>query len=159
LQSAPELVASENLYSSLADADATASTIFLRAGLEPPQLRQRYLRDIERAGSYLGIVTRSAEGSPDASKAISTISTGLPLYAGLVESARANNRQGFPVGAAYLRAASAAMRDDILPAATDLYRHAAVHLNDNYQSGTSTSTFVVVIVAGIAMLVLLVVAQ
>ena len=30
--SAPELVTAENLYGNLADADATASTIFLRAG-------------------------------------------------------------------------------------------------------------------------------
>ena len=38
-ESAPALVAAQSLYASLADADATASTIFLRAGLEPQQLR------------------------------------------------------------------------------------------------------------------------
>ena len=48
--SAPELVTAENLYGNLADADATASTIFLRAGQEPRRLRRRYLADVAARG-------------------------------------------------------------------------------------------------------------
>ena len=44
----PRCVAAQSLYASLADADATASTIFLRAGLEPQQLRDRFRRDLRR---------------------------------------------------------------------------------------------------------------
>jgi len=39
-----------------------------------------------------------------------------------VETARTLNRQDLPLGAAYLREASALMRDALLPAAQDLYR-------------------------------------
>jgi hypothetical protein len=46
----------------------------------------------------------------------------LPVYASIVETARANNRQGFPAGAAYLREASGLMRSKILPAAERLYQ-------------------------------------
>lgn len=42
------------------------------------------------------------------------------MYAGLVESARAENRQGFPLGGAYLRYASEQMRTVLLPAAAKL---------------------------------------
>jgi hypothetical protein len=157
--SAPELITAENLYGNLADADATASTIFLRAGQEPRQLRRRYLADVAAAGRQLADFSRSAQSSPAAHRAVRTISERLPEYTGLVESARANNAQGFPVGAAYLRKASATMHNEILPAATDLYRDAASELRDNYEAGTSTLTLVLVLVAGVGMLALLVVVQ
>jgi len=157
--SAPELVTAESLYGNLADADATASTIFLRAGQEPRQLRLRYLADVAAAGRQLADFSHSAESSSATRAAIRTISERLPEYAGLVESARANNAQGFPVGAAYLRKASATMHNEILPAATDLYRDSARQLRDNYEAGTSTLTLVLVLVAGLGMLALLVVVQ
>ena len=55
------------------------------------------------------------QDSPQAARAIAAIAASLPVYSGLVETARANNRQGFPVGAAYLRDASNLMRGRILP--------------------------------------------
>jgi hypothetical protein len=51
------------------------------------------------------------------------------------------------------------MHNEILPAATDLYRDAARQLRDNYEAGTSTLTLVLVLVAGVGMLALLVVVQ
>jgi hypothetical protein len=157
--SAPELATAENLYGNLADADTTASTIFLRAGQEPRQLRRRYLADVAAAGRQLADISRSADSSSAARRAMRTISARLPEYAGLVESARANNAQGFPVGSAYLREASATMHNEILPAATDLYRDTARQLRDNYEAGTSTLTLVLVLVAGVGILALLVVVQ
>ncbi len=52
----PLLVDAEELYVALADADAAASTAFLRAGLEPPELRDRYLDDLETAGAKLPLI-------------------------------------------------------------------------------------------------------
>ena len=158
-KSAPELVAAEALYGSLADADAIASTIYLRAGAEPPQLRRRYLADIRSAGSLLENVSRRSESSPKVRAALRTIGEQLPVYTGLVDTARANIRQTFGEGGAYLRLGSKIMREQILPAATDLYRDAARKLDKNYRSGTSTSTAAVVVVVGAAMLGLLVLVQ
>ena len=45
----------------------------------------------------------------------------LPVYTGLVETARSYNRQEIPLGAAYLREASALMRQTLLPAAQELF--------------------------------------
>ncbi len=99
-------------------------------------------------------VARLTESSGAGRDAIRTISQELPAYTGSVESARANIRQGFAVGGSYLRDASARMRDRILPAATDLYRDAALGLAADYRTGTSTATFLIVVVAGVAMLTL-----
>ncbi len=116
--SGPLAVQAEILYRSMSDADATAATAFLASGAEPPALRARYLADIAAAGAAL--VKASAGDVADAS-ALRQIATGLPTYTGLVETARADNHLGLPVGAAYLREASALMRNTLLRAASSLY--------------------------------------
>ena len=122
------LVDAEDLYLALADADATASTIFLRAGVEPPELRARYLEDLQRAGRQLATITADRDLSATAQDAIATISEALPEYASLVEAARTNNRLDFPVGAAYQREASHLMSSTILPAATTVFEDAGRQL-------------------------------
>ena len=115
----PLMLAADQLYASLSDADAIAATTFLRGGAEPADLRARYLADVRRASAQLGALTRRVQGTTEVA-AVGEIGAGLPVYTGLIETARANNRQGFPVGAAYLRAASVQMRERILPAAQRL---------------------------------------
>jgi hypothetical protein len=159
LDATPELIAAENLYAVLADADATASTSYLQAGEEDPALRRRYEADLQAAGTHLAQVASEVGSAPSARRAVRSISEQIPVYAGLVESARANNRQGFTVGAAYLRKASTVMREEILPAATVVYTHAAGRLDDAYTSGTSTADIVLLVVAGVVALVLLIAVQ
>ncbi|MFD9697918.1 hypothetical protein [Lentzea sp. NPDC059081] len=115
-RSEPLAHAAQEVYRALQDADATAASAFLSGGLEPPQLRERYEKDIAQAQAALSVATAS---SPDLT---TTLAAQLPVYTGLIETARSNNRQGFPVGAAYLREASGLMRTQLLPAAQELYR-------------------------------------
>lgn len=117
----PLAAAAQELYRSLSDADATAASAFLSTGAEPPELRQRYELDIATAGAALAKAASDSGGVPEAAAQVDMLSRQLPVYTGLVETARANNRQGFPVGAAYLREASELMRAKILPAANELY--------------------------------------
>lgn len=119
--SEPLAVAAQDIYRSLSDADATAASAFLAGGVEPPQVRQRYEDDIAHAGSALAAAAGAARTSQAASRSVAQLSTYLPVYTGLVESARANNRHGLPVGAAYLREASGLMQSTLLPAARQLY--------------------------------------
>jgi hypothetical protein len=156
LESVPELVAAQNLYVALSDADATASKIFLSPGNENPQDRQRYLDDLDHAGQYLSAVSRDVGSSAEAQRAVRIIAEQLPVYAGRIDTARANIRQGFVVGAAYQRAGSNLMRDEILPEATTLYERAARQLDDTYHSGTSTSEIVFVVVSGAVLLLVLI---
>jgi hypothetical protein len=115
-RSEPLSHAAQEVYRALQDADATAASAFLSGGLEPAQLRERYEADIAQAQAALSVATAS---SPDLT---ATLAAQLPVYTGLIETARSNNRQGFPVGAAYLREASGLMRTQLLPAAQELYR-------------------------------------
>jgi hypothetical protein len=149
------LADAEELYVALADADAAASTSFLRTGQEPPALRTRYAEDLERAGARLSTI---AERTVDAGarEQLGQLVTWLARYHGLVELARANDRLGFPVGGAYQRQASDLMRDDVLPAATELYDDAARQLDDHRARATSRGTIVPVLAAGaVALLALL----
>ncbi|NIH77991.1 hypothetical protein [Amycolatopsis viridis] len=118
----PLAAASQEVYRSLSDADATAASTFLAIGVEPPALRQRYDTSIARAGVALGKAASDSAGVPEAAAQVQILTRQLPVYTGLVETARANKRQGFPVGSSYLREASDLMRSTILPAAQDLYR-------------------------------------
>lgn len=116
--SGPLSVDAQTLYRSLSDADATAATAFLTSGAEPAALRQRYLDDIARASAALTVALRDA-GDEDAAR-LAVLADQLPVYTGLVETARSYNRLGVPLGGAYLREASGLMRNTLLPRAQEL---------------------------------------
>jgi hypothetical protein len=121
--SGPLALDAEFLYRSLSDADATAGGEFLFASQQAPDptdlasLRARYLDDIETASEDLTVVSAS-RADPTA---LRQLAAGIPVYAGLVETARADSQLGLPLGAAYLREASNQMRTLLLPAAQSLY--------------------------------------
>jgi len=117
--SEPLVVDGQQIYRSLSDADATAAGAFLSGGLEPTATRRRYLADIAQATSHLASATAAAGHSPIA-RDLTVLTTGIPVYTGEVETARADNRLGLPVGAAYLREASRLMRGTLLPAARNV---------------------------------------
>jgi hypothetical protein len=119
----PLSVDAQQIYQALSDADATAATSFLSRGLEPLPVRHRYLADIARAASRLETATAAATaaGQSSATGPLARLTDNLPIYTGLVETARADNRLGYPLGAAYLRAASGLMRATLLPASRQLY--------------------------------------
>jgi hypothetical protein len=141
-QTEPLLVQSVNLYTALSDANATATTTFLKGGLEPPARRARYVADLNAASRALATLTREVGDDPVARAAVQTIGRRLPVYSGLIESARANNLQGYPVGAAYLRQASLLLTGSILPAADRIYAAEARRLSDDYSTGTAVAALV-----------------
>lgn len=125
-----------DIYRSLADANTAASSGFLAGGQEPAAVRDRYERDIRRAADKLVTAATSTDpGSPSA-KTIAKLNTLLPQYKGLIERARANNRQGFPLGGAYLRYANEKMQTEMLPEAENLYTTENQRLRDDYDAAT-----------------------
>ena len=154
----PQLVHAVHLYTSLSDANATVATGLLQGGLEPAASRIRYERDLQVATSSLSALTMGAT-TASAQADLGTIANQLPTYTGYVEAARANARQGFPIGAAYMRQADALLKSSMLPAAERVYRAEAERLNSDYQTGTDTATLVALVAAIAAALVLLLLAQ
>ncbi|MBV7295973.1 hypothetical protein KRX51_08630 [Corynebacterium sp. TAE3-ERU12] len=123
-QSEPLSHAAQNLYSALSVADASANTAFSR-GVNSSVVGLR--RDYDDAIAQAALAgTQAATGITDvdspAMQDISTVQRLLPVYTGLVETARTNTRQGNPVGVSYLAEASGLMQEQILPAAATLYR-------------------------------------
>lgn len=121
------------LYRSLADADASAAAGFLSGGVEPDEIRIRYAGDLVSATTNLAQAGTEASGELVTARRIADITAQLPVYTGLVERARANNRQGMPVGVVYLRRASELMQSSILPEAAELQRQQAAQLDTAYQ--------------------------
>jgi uncharacterized protein with PQ loop repeat len=159
LETEPLLIGAQDIYASLADADATEANAFLTGGLEPASLRARYDADIKRASDRLTDVTRQIGGSSEARAAAQAMTEQVPVYTGLVEAARANNRQLFPVGAAYLRQASKLMREQILPAANGLYQVETRRLDQSYRSGASAWDVAGVLAGGAVLLAILILTQ
>lgn len=138
-RSGPLSVAAQQIYRSLSDADATATGAFLSGGREPAEQRTRYQDDIAQAETAIAVAVAAHEpadvtraGSP-----LATLTAQLSVYTGLVETARANNLQGLPVGAAYQREASNLMRSTLLPAAAELYRAEAAQVAADQDSAAA----------------------
>lgn len=158
-RSGPLSDAAQDLYRALSDADATANSAFLSGGLEPAATRARYEQDIAEAENALAIAVAAREpadvANPDSPLAV--LSSQLPAYVGLVETARTYNRQQLPIGAAYQREASNLMQETLLPKAAALYDAEAQGVIDDQDSAASWP--VVEVVLGLATLVLLFYAQ
>ncbi|WP_414079967.1 hypothetical protein [Streptomyces sp. KN37] len=120
------------IYRSLADANTAASSGFLAGGQEPAAVRDRYERDIERASQKLATAAAAAGSDSSSATAVGKLNKLLPQYTGLIERARANNRQGLPLGGAYLRYANDKMQTQMLPAAEKLYKAENARLTSDY---------------------------
>ncbi|MEV4437214.1 hypothetical protein [Streptomyces sp. NPDC049585] len=126
-----------DIYRSLADADTTAAGGFLAGGQEPAAVRQRYDKDIAVASELLVKAAANTDPADPARSRITRLNAQLPVYTGLVESARAAGRQGLPLGGAYLRYASDRMREELLPAARELYESETGRLESDYAGATA----------------------
>ncbi len=102
----------QQIQTDLLSADANATNAFLVGGLEPPAQRQAYA---EAIASATGLIAQAARAEPADGEALAALNEQLVTYTATIEQARANNRQGFPIGAQYLRTASTGLRADALP--------------------------------------------
>jgi hypothetical protein len=134
--SEPFAYTAQKLYAALSAADAAAATEYLSGGLETAPMRARYQQALADAAEAL---TDATLGASDAQTrtALAQISAELAAYTGQVESARANNRQGFAVGAAYFREASSSMQTSMLPSAERVYTGALAAVDDDQKAVAS----------------------
>ena len=135
--SEPLLVSAVNVYTRLSDADSTAAGGFLSGAQQAAALRVRYNADLAQAAASLSTAGEEAGGNAQLSRAVQQISVDLPIYSGLVETARANSLLGYPVGASYLGEASNLMRTQILAAASSLYVTERARLESDRHAATA----------------------
>ena len=141
----PLSFASGQLYTALSVADAAAATAFI-AGAEPRPVRQRYEQSITDAAVAL---TRASSGLNDQplQDLLGRINANLAVYTGLIETARTNNRAGYPVGSSYLSEASSLMQDSILPDAQQLYRQTSSRVDAETTGSTRIPAPVILVIA------------
>ncbi|SNR41596.1 hypothetical protein SAMN06265360_105122 [Haloechinothrix alba] len=145
----PVTAEAQRVYSALSDAEATAAAALLAEESETERLRERYEDSIAQAGASLAKASASAQDVPAAAEQVDIIGQQLPVYTGLVETARANDRQGFPVGASYLQEASELMRSAILPAAEELYELETDRLAEQQRDARSVPVFTALLALGL----------
>ncbi len=112
-----QLIRVQGIKTSLLRADALATNAFLIGGLEPAEQRAAYDDAIDQT---VRSITDAADAQPADRAALNALSSAVLDYAGNMELARANNRQGLPVGGAYLRKASSELRSTALPIVDEL---------------------------------------
>jgi len=150
--SEPVVVAAREIQANLAEADAAAANAFLAGGVEDANQRQRYELALESAGVSIAEAASRIGDDQESVEAIEAIQKAVGEYAGLVETARVNNRLGFPVGAAYLNTASSLLTDpDGVYVQTDVIaNNGASRYRDDYNGLLGTGLIPLVIAALLA---------
>ncbi len=140
-QSEQLVVTAQRIQTELDQADASAANAFLAAGIEPADQRAAYQQALSGAATDIASAARVVD--------VHVLAQQLPVYAGLVEQARAGNRQGFPIGAAYLRDASSLLRTQLIPAAGAIAQKAAQSLNNSEHGATAWTDVILVLLTGL----------
>ena len=107
-----QLIRAQSIKTDLLRADAIATNAFLVGGLESSTQRAAYDAALT---SVTEQIAAAAEAQPADQAVLARLNTAVLDYASTMELARANNRQGLPVGSAYLRQASSDLRSTVLP--------------------------------------------
>jgi hypothetical protein len=135
-----QLVRIQAIHTNLVSANADATNAFLVGGLEPPAQRQHFTDSMSAASR---LVAEAAKAQPADSEALGALNNTLLTYEGLIEQARANNRQGLPIGAQYLKDASAGLQADAIPLLTALVTANENRVNQEFDGASGGSLWLV----------------
>ncbi len=100
--SGPVLVATQQLVSSLAEADAAQTAAFLSGRDEDPEQRRLYEQALARAEQQMEQIAARVGDDAGVHDLLQRVSVRVSTYAGLVEAARASNRAGVAEAGDYL---------------------------------------------------------
>jgi hypothetical protein len=139
-----QLIRVQKIQSNLLSADATATNAFLVGGLEPPAQRAAYDQAMSSTSS---LIAEAAQAQRADGTALAALNQQVLSYAAAIEQARANNRQGLPVGAQYLRNASAQLRSEALPVLDNLVSANAARAADEMTVGAGYVVVVLTLLA------------
>ena len=155
----PLVVDAQTALVKLSDANTTVAQGFLSGPVIPAAAESRYANDLAQATSSLTAAAQRAGTDRRVTAYLQTLDADLPIYSGIVATATADNRQGQPVGAAYLAEANHFMEGGILPAATSLYTIERTGLSHDSGRATNAGPEVLVIILLAVLLVIVVYLQ
>jgi len=129
-------IAAFEMHRALSDADSAAASAFLPGMSSEADLTKAYESGVSRASTAVITLADEATTSEQVDM-VARLSATLPVYTGLIETARTYHRQGLPLGLAYLRNASALVREDMLPTINELQVGATSDLYDAKSQATA----------------------
>ncbi len=149
----PVLVATQQLVSSLAEADAAATAAFLSGRQEDPESRRLYEQALARASAQIEDVSALIGDDPATHASLKDLSVAVTRYAGLVEAARATNQAGVQGAERYLVAALNLLATTVADDATRL-TDATQRRFERDEGRRDTGVLPAVVVAVVALAVL-----
>jgi hypothetical protein len=149
-QSGPVLIATQQVFSSLAEADAAATAEHLAGKGDGRDQRRLYEDALERAARQIDVIASRIGDDETAHDALADLLVALNRYAGAVETAREKKGAGAPDADAALAAALAVSSSTITPAVATLLDAT----NGRIDRDTDASTFTVLGLLAVAALVL-----
>jgi hypothetical protein len=112
----------QQLDASIADADVTATTMFLASAQPKLATLQAYQGDVATAAADLSKLRAASGQNQVTSAALAAIGADLPVYTGYVSEARSAYALGYPLtGGSFVQVASEEAHLDLLPAATTVF--------------------------------------
>jgi len=135
-----QLIRVQAIQNRVVQADADATNAFLVGGLEPPAERAEYTAAITSASK---LIAEAARNQPADGPALGALNEALVSYATEIEQARANNRQALPIGAQYLKNASAGLRAEALPALKNLVDANSQRVDTEFDNARSSVKWLV----------------
>jgi len=153
MRAVPSIIAAKEIRARLLEMDASAATEFLGEGAAG-RAREQYEAARATVSQLLVNASNQKGASAEQQAGLSTVLTKLQQYNGTIETARANARQGFPVGAAWMRSSGNLLRTEILPAVDQLDKINQAYLDSQYAAHRKGVTFnlMVGVASGIALL-------
>ncbi|WP_270889774.1 hypothetical protein [Pedococcus sp. 5OH_020] len=136
-----QLVRIQAIQTHVVQADADATNAFLVGGLEPAGQRADYTAAVAAASQ---LIAEAAQNQPADGRALGALNQALLDYATEIEQARANNRQGLPIGAQYLKDASAHLRSDAVPLLKNLVTANTARVGTEFDNARRASLWLVV---------------
>jgi hypothetical protein len=134
----------------LSDANTTMAEGFLSGSVIPQRAVSTFGNDLAQAATSLTAAAQRAGTDLAVTRYLQTLQTDLPVYSGLIATAEADNRQGQPVGAAYLAEANHLMNAGLLPAALSLYTAEQARLShEDHRATTAVPEIVVLILLAV----------
>jgi len=134
-----QLVRIQAIHTNLVRADADATNAFLVGGLEPADQRADFTTSLAQASR---LIAQAARAQPADGPALGALNSSVLTYSGLIEQARAGNRQAMPVGAQYLRLASSGLRSDALPILDALVKANDARVSAEFGNATGSAPLI-----------------
>lgn len=150
----PAIVNARQIQTSLAEANAAAANGLLTGGVEDPAQRQLYSQALKSSATGIETTARLINEDDETHVALSDMTDALARYSGRIESARANNRQGLPVGGAYLDDASSILSDEIYPGTDLVANRAAARYRSSYDRQRGSALILGIIAIALVLIVL-----